>query len=96
MAENVFYLNLAAGCFLVYGIVVAVLRNSRARREREKLRAACAEIKRLQAFKSTEQQESLEMAGGDSPEALDGVTLNLIKQLQTELNQRVVELEREL
>jgi hypothetical protein len=97
MAEKLFYyllaLSLAGGFFLVYNMIVTELRSRRERRERERLHAA--ELKRLRAS-STVQQESVELAGWDFPEALDGVTLDLIKQLQTELNQRVMDLEREL
>jgi hypothetical protein len=100
MAEKLFYyllaLSLTGGFLLVYCIVLTELRSRRERRERERLRAAYSAIKRLQASNSTGQQESPKLAGCDSPEALDGVTLDVIKQLQTELNQRVVELEREL
>jgi hypothetical protein len=100
MAEKLCYyllaLTLAGDFFLVYGIVLTELRSRHERRERERLRAAYSEIKRLQASESAEQQKSVEIAGWDSPEALDGVTLDQIEQLQTELKQSIIELEREL
>ena len=96
MAENVFYLNLAAGCFLVYGIVVPVLRNRRERRQREKLRAACAEIKRLKNSIGAEQHEPIEAPGYDFSWKFGQYTLDDIEQLQDKINQGVIELEREL
>jgi hypothetical protein len=97
MAEKLLYyllaLTLAGDFFLIYNTIVTALRSKRERRERERLRAAQSEIKRLQASGAREQQEALEAAGWNSPH---GVDLDLIKQLETELNQRVVELEREL
>ena len=99
MAEKLLYylgaLTLVGSFFLLYGIVLTDLRSRRERRERERLRAAYSEIKRLQAYNLTEQQQSLE-AGWDSQETFDGVTFDVIKQLQAELNQCVRELEREL
>jgi hypothetical protein len=98
MAEKLFYyllaLSVAGGIFLVYGIVLTELRSRRECRERERLRAAYSEIQRLQASNSREQQDSVEEAGCDSPEAVDAVTLDVIKQVRTELNQRVMDLER--
>jgi uncharacterized protein YnzC (UPF0291/DUF896 family) len=97
MAEKLVYyllaLTLAGGFFLVYGIVATELRSKRESQDRQKLRAAYSDIKRLHASESTEQQAAVEEAGRDSE---DGITLDLIKQLQQELNQRVIELEREL
>jgi hypothetical protein len=97
MAEKLFYyllaLALAGGFFLIYDIVLTELRSRHERRERERLRAAYSKIKRLHASESTKQQESREMAGWNSQ---DGVTLDLIKQVRTELNQRGIELGREL
>ena|SRR5919198_1810409 len=97
MAEKLFYyllaLTLADGFFLVYNMILTGLRSRHERRERERLHAAYSGIKRLQAYKAKEQQETLEVAGWDSPH---GVALDQIKQLRTELNERVVELEREL
>jgi hypothetical protein len=99
MAEKLFYyllaMSLAGGFFFVYNMIVTELRSRRERLERERLRVAYSEIKRLQASNSREQQESREVAA-DSPEALDGLTLHLVKQLQSDLNQRIMELEREL
>ena len=92
MAANLFYyllaLNIAASCFLVYAIVATEFRSRRERREHERIVAACSEIKRLQVSNSTEQHEL-------SEEQHDEDTLELIKQLQTELNERVLELEKE-
>jgi hypothetical protein len=97
MAEKLFYyllaLTLADGFFLIYDIVLTELRSRRERSERERLRAEYSEIKRMQAYKATEQQEPLEVAGWD-PEY--GVSFDRIKQLRPELNQRVLALEREL
>jgi hypothetical protein len=97
MAEKLFYYSLAltlvGGFFLVYNIIVTELRSRRERIERERLHLAYEEIKRLRASESTKQQESRELAGWDSQ---DGVTVDLIKQVGTELNQRVMNLEREL
>ena len=76
----------------MYEIVLTNFRSRHERRERERLRGAYSEIKRL----SIEQQKSVQIADWDSPEALDRVTLDQIKQLQTELNQRIMELEKEL
>jgi hypothetical protein len=89
-------LNLAGVFFLVYGIIVTELRSRQERRERKRLRAAYSEIKRLQLDTSTEQQELSELPSYDSQQGFRDDPLKHIKQLQTELNQRVAELEREL
>jgi hypothetical protein len=100
MAEKLFYylltLSLVGGFFLVYNGIVTELRSRRERRERERLRLAYAEIKRLKVSKSTEQLESTDVQGYDSEQAFGDDTLGCIRQLQNEINQRVVELEREL
>jgi hypothetical protein len=97
MAEKLFYyslaLSLAGGFFLVYNMIVTELRSRRERRDQERLRVAYSEIKRLQAYRAKEEQEALEAAAWD-PEY--GVSFDRIKQLRTELNQRVMKLEREL
>jgi hypothetical protein len=97
MAEKLFYyllaLTLAGGFFLIYNMILTELRGRRERRDRERLRVAYSEIKRLQTYKAKEQQEPLEAAAWD-PEY--GVSFDRIKQLRPELNQRVLPLEREL
>ena len=74
-------------------MIVTEFRSRRERQERERVRAAYSEIKRLQAYKAKEQQDALKVAGWDSQH---GVALDQINQLRTELNQHVMELEREL
>ena len=100
MAEKVFYyllaLTLAGSFLLIYNMILTELRNRRERLEQERVRAVQSETKRLQASKSTEHQESVEVPGCDPLEALNEISLDLIKQLQTELNRRVMDLEREL
>jgi hypothetical protein len=100
MAEKLFYyllaLTLAGSFLLVYNMILTELRNRRERLEQERVRAVQSETKRLQASKSTEQQESVEVPGCNHLEALNEISLDLIKQLQTELNRRVMDLEREL
>lgn len=100
MAENLFYyflaLNLAAVFILVCGIIATELRRTQLRREQQRARAAYSELIRLRAHKSTARHGPMEPQGGDFPQAFQEDTLDLIKQLQTELNWRVVELEREL
>jgi hypothetical protein len=100
MAEKLFYyllaLSLMGGFFLVYDIVMRELRSRRERIERERLRVAYAQIKRLKVATSTEQQESTDVQGYDLEQAFGDDTLNRITQLQNEINQGVAELEREL
>jgi hypothetical protein len=99
MRQIVFYyllaLNLVGGFWLVYAIIATELQNRRQRRERENVLAPHSELKRLRLFGLTEQQLSTRDAN-DDPETLDDGILGDITQLQTELNRRVVELEREL
>jgi hypothetical protein len=77
-------------------MILTELRSRREHLERERLRLASAEIKRLQGCKSKGQQDSVELGNWDPAEASDGFALDQIKQLQAELNQHVIELEREL
>jgi hypothetical protein len=91
-------LNLVGGFWLVYAIIATELQNRRERRERERVLAAQSEIKRLALSRLIEQQH---LSTGDAddikvPETLDEDILGQIKQLQNEINKRVVELEREL
>jgi hypothetical protein len=72
------------------------LRSRRERIERERLRVAYAQIKRLKVAKSTEQQELMLVQGYDSEQAFADDSLSCIRQLQNEINRRVVELEKEL
>jgi hypothetical protein len=100
MAEDLFYyllaINLAAGFFLLCGIIATELRSRRERREREIARAACSELIRLQDQKSTASCGAVELKAYEFPQAFQQDTLDFIKRLQTELNQRVLELEKEL
>jgi hypothetical protein len=100
MREIVFYyllaLNLVGGLWLVYAITATELQNRRERRERERVLAAQSEIERLALSRLIEQQQLSTRDVNDVPETLDDGILGQITQLQTELNRRVIELEREL
>lgn len=99
MAEHLFYYflapNLAAVFFLVCGIIAAELRSRQERRKRERARAACSELIRLKNNNSMAQRDSMGLQGYDFPQAFHESTLDFIKELQTELNQQVIELEKE-
>ena len=100
MRQIVFYyliaLILVGGFWLVYAIIATELRNWQERRERETVLAAQSEIKRLKVSRLTEQQQLSIRDANDDPEILDDGILGELTQLQTELNRRVIELEREL
>jgi hypothetical protein len=103
MRQIVFYyllaLNFVGGFWLVYAIIATELQNRRERRERERVLTAQSEIKRLTLSRLIEQQQLSTCDANNAnevPETLDEHFLAQIKQLQNEINQRVVELEREL
>jgi hypothetical protein len=100
MRQIVFFyllaLSFVGGCWLVYAIIATELRNWQERRERENVLAAPSEIKRLRLSNFTEQQQLSTCDDHDVLGTLDDDILGQITQLQTELNRRVVELEREL
>ncbi len=100
MRQIVFYyllaLSFVGGFWLVYAIIATELRNWQERRERETVLAAQSEIKRLKVSSLAEQQQLSTRDVNDVPETLDDGILGQITQLQTELNRRVIELEREL
>ena len=89
-------LNLIGGFWLVYAIIATELRKRQERRERENVLAVHSEFKRLKVSRLTEQQQLSISDANDFPETLNDGILGQITQLQTELNRRVVELEREL
>ncbi|MGE5302914.1 MAG: hypothetical protein ACM3TN_06270 [Alphaproteobacteria bacterium] len=99
MAEHFFYyflaLNLAAVFVLVCGIIAAGLRSREERRKRERARGACSELIRLKNNNSMAQRDSMKVQGYDFSQPFHESTLDFIKKLQTELNQQVIELEKE-
>jgi hypothetical protein len=97
--QIVFYyllaLNFVGGFWLVYAIIATELQNRRERREREIVLAAQSEIMGLTLSRLIEQQQLSSCDDNDVPETLDEDILGQFKQLQNEINKRVVELERE-
>jgi hypothetical protein len=100
MRQIVFYyllaLNLVGGFWLVYAIIATEIQNRRQRRGQGRVLTAQSEIKRLTLSRLIEQQQLSTCDANGVPEILDEDILGQIKQLQNEINKRVVELEREL
>ena len=89
-------LSLVSGFWLVYAIIATQLRNRQERCERENVLAARSELNHLRLSGLTAQQQLWTCDSDDHPEILDEGILGQIEQLQNEINQRVVQLEREL
>jgi hypothetical protein len=99
MTESLFYyflaFNLAVVFVMACGIIASDRRNKRELRKWERTRAMTAEVMGLQDHNSTAQPDSTELQDCDSSEEFDEHALARVQRFQRELNQQVIDLEKE-
>jgi hypothetical protein len=99
MTESLFYyflaFNLAVVLVLACGIIAGDLRSRRQLLKWERTSAAYSELIGEQDHNSRAQRASNEPSEDDLAEEIDEHTLDRVKQFQSELNQQVIDLEKE-
>ena len=99
MTESLFYyflaFNLAVVFVLACGIIATDLRSRRELRKWERSRAAYSELIGPQDYDSGAQRDSNELPDDDLPQEIYEQTLDRVKQFQRDLNQQVIDLEKE-